>query len=660
MSFLEFKHHFQANVVYVLNSVKNKELYKLDVNKTDVWSAYIDGFVNPANKQEHKCNCCKSFLYHYGSLAVIDDKYDLINFWDFKTVPEFQPSVDKLKALLSSKAIANKFYTNTLELGTDRHGGWPHLYLNLSELNSSYRSTPNGLIGTKLNDTNTAFNVLQRALHELDINASRTVLDLIAENNLYRGEEHKTKLREFYDMQAFYNVALDDTQKNNYVWAKSGNLAVAHIRNSAIGTLLIDLSKNDTDVEKAVKAYERVVAPSTYQRPKALVTAKQLQEAQAELNKLGFTDSIHRRTAKPEDLNINNMLYKDRAVNKNIFADLTDDLPVDVTKLKNVKDITLNEFTTQVLPVANNVHVLLENKHSGNLFTLLTAVHPESPSIMKWNNQFSWTYNGGVADSISAKVKNAGGKIDGRVRVSLAWETRSDLDLRIVEKFKDTNQSNIIYYGNKTSKISRGQLDVDQQVSGCDIHPVENIYYPHGIMKDGTYTIQVNNYCNRELTDQFTVELEFDGKLFVTNHNQVIGNDQTVTIGTFNVKGNVITHNGKEGITVSNDLWSLKTNRFQKVNAAFYSPNYWGPNAVGNKHLFFYLEGASNDGVINPFFNEQLTSALTGQHKQVFELLASKLEVERTTPEVSGIGISSTIHTDFIVKVNNQLYKVTT
>lgn len=106
-------------------------------------------------------------------------------------------------------------------------------------------------------------------------------------------------------------------------------------------------------------------------------------------------------------------------------------------------------------------------------------------------------------------------------------------------------------------------------------------------------------------------------------------------------------------------MWGLKTNRYQKVNAVFLSPNYWN-DAIGNKHLFFYIEGAINDGVINPFFNEQLNSDLTGQHKRVFELLASKLEVQRTTPEVSGIGISSTIHTDFIVKVNNQLFKVTT
>lgn len=428
MSFPEFKKHFQDNFKRVLASVTHKDLYKLDVDKTEMWSAYIDSFVDPATKQAHVCNCCRHFLQHYSSLVVIDNTntYNVINFWDFKTLPEFQPSVDAIRRLLANKPIASKFYSNVLGLGTDRSSIWHHLYL---KLDTPFKTTPSLSIGTKLNESNTAFNVFKRALEELDISASRTVLDLIADGNLYRGEEHKKKVSEFEKLLTIYHVILLPHQKDNFIWYNSNNLAVAHIRNSAIGTLLIDLSKEDADVEKAVKAYERVVAPSNYQRPKALVTAKQLEEARIKLDELGFTDSIHRRTATPADLNINNLLYKDRSVNKDIFADLTDELPIDVTKLKNIKEISLGEFTTQVLPMANSVYVLLENKHSGNMFTLLTAVYPESPTMMKWDNQFSWSYSGGIADSIATRVKNAGGKIDGRVRVSLAWETKSDLDL---------------------------------------------------------------------------------------------------------------------------------------------------------------------------------------------------------------------------------------
>lgn len=652
MSFSQFKKHFQDNVTKVLKSVTHKNLYKVDVNKEDIWSAYINSFVDPVFKQEHNCNCCKSFLYHYGNLVVIDKEYNIVNFWNFNTVEEFQPSVSAIKDLLINKPISGRFYSPTTELGTDTTGIWHHLFIDLSD---KFKTTRGLDIGTKLNETNTAFKVFKRALEEITPDASRTALELIKNNDLYRGQEHKKRLNEFYSLQCIYKVTLFVDQRDNFIWVNSNNLAAAHIRNSAIGTLLIDLSKKDADLEKAVKAYERVVAPSNYQRPKAIVTAGQLKDAEIMLDALGYTDSLYRRTAKPEDLDINNLLYKDTVVSKSIFADLVDELPVDISRLNNVKDISLEEFTANVLPTANSVYILLENKHTNNMFTLLTAVHEESPTIMKWDNQFSWSYNGGTADSIATRVKKAGGKIDGRVRISLAWETRSDLDLAVIEK-----PGSLIYFGNKRSGVTRGELDVDMNVYGTDIHPVENIYYPQGRMKDGTYTIRVHNYRNREVTEEFTVEVEFDGKLFAYNHNQVIKNDETVIVGKFTVKDDTITYDGKDSIVVSNDLWGLKTNRYQKVNAVFYSPNYWGNNETGNKHLFFYIEGAVYNGVIQPFFNEQLKPELTGQYKRVFELLSNRIEVQKTTPQVSGIGISSTIHTDFICKINNQIYKVTT
>lgn len=100
MSFSQFKKHFQDNVTKVLASVTHKHFYKLDVAKEDIWSAYIDGFADPTFKQEHVCNCCRYFLQQYGSLVVIDNEYNIVNFWNFQTLPEFQPSVDRIKSLL--------------------------------------------------------------------------------------------------------------------------------------------------------------------------------------------------------------------------------------------------------------------------------------------------------------------------------------------------------------------------------------------------------------------------------------------------------------------------------------------------------------------------------------------------------------------------------
>lgn len=74
------------------------------------------------------------------------------------------------------------------------------------------------------------------------------------------------------------------------------------------------------------------------------------------------------------------------------------------------------------------------------------------------------------------------------------------------------------------------------------------------------------------------------------------------------------------------------------------------------------------DNCVNPesargFYNEFLRNDLN-ENRKVFETLASKLKAESTTPQLSGIGFSSTVKNEFFVRVtaaNNskQTYKVT-
>ena len=58
-----------------------------------------------------------------------------------------------------------------------------------------------------------------------------------------------------------------------------------------MGTLLIDLS-NGVDLERAVKSYENIMAPSNYKRPTALITKKQIEAAQKKVEELGLTDAL--------------------------------------------------------------------------------------------------------------------------------------------------------------------------------------------------------------------------------------------------------------------------------------------------------------------------------------------------------------------------------
>lgn len=55
-------------------------------------------------------------------------------------------------------------------------------------------------------------------------------------------------------------------------------------------------------VEKAVKSYENIMAPSNYKRPTALITKKQIEAAQKKVEELGLTDALPRRHARVEDI----------------------------------------------------------------------------------------------------------------------------------------------------------------------------------------------------------------------------------------------------------------------------------------------------------------------------------------------------------------------
>ena len=77
-----------------------------------------------------------------------------------------------------------------------------------------------------------------------------------------------------YHIKVFDNLQTVD-QKHNYCWVNRQDT----IRNTVIGTLLIDLS-NGEELDKAVKAFELKVAPANYKRPKALITQSMIKNAQ--------------------------------------------------------------------------------------------------------------------------------------------------------------------------------------------------------------------------------------------------------------------------------------------------------------------------------------------------------------------------------------------
>ena len=657
MTFEDFKAKLQQN--FQLMIVGKDALFLTGVEKDQIWDAYLLAFPE-AERQDHNCNSCRQFLKPFGNLVAIHNN-KIKTIWDFDGCTEpFESVRQSLHNLVISAPIRDKFINTFPKLGTDfnfeeTEAGpkrWNHFHLVLPAnlvTRISGATTEDSLRGLA-RDTK---NVFKRSLEEITTDSLTTVLDLIAQNSLYRGNESTAVVTDFLKYKKEYELLPAD-EKDNYAWNHSvrGHQSVTKIRSNAIGTLLVNISEG-MELDVAVGKFEAIMAPANYKRPTAIMTKAMIEAAQKQIVDMGFSESLGRRYATVDDITVNNVMFVDRATRvpkgADVFADLAADAKPSSKNLSKVDEITIDDFVKNVLPTINTMEVLMENNHQNNLMSLIAPQVKTAPSMFKWNNGFSWAYNNNVTDSIKERVKAAGGRVEGYMRASLSWFNFDDLDLHIIEP-----GGKHIYYAQKLSPTS-GHLDVDMNAGGGTSRtPVENtIYTDKSRMIEGEYLVYVNQFSKRESKDVgFTIELEYDGQITTINYNKVVSGSVNVARFTYSkTKGiTIVPLLPHQFLTQSKEVWGVNTNQFMKVNMMMASPNYWDGQGVGNKHYFFMLDKCINPDQPRGFFNEFLKEDLMAQ-KRVFEALGDKLKVEPSNTQLSGLGFSSTNRTSLVCKV---------
>ena len=509
--------------------------------------------------------------------------------------------------------------------------------------------------------------VFKRSLEEITETSVKTVLEIINQNSLYKGEEWKAPLESFLIHQQAYQNIVD---KNNYLWEWSpvAGSVVGKIKNHSIGMLLLDISSG-MDLDEAVRRYEKIVAPSNYKRPKAIFTEKMIQDAEKTITELGYLPSLSRRFAQLRDITVNNILFVDRAIAPKLKGNMFTELAKTATpkKFDKLEEVSLVTFINDVLPTSQKVEILLENKHNSNLISLLAPENVESPSMFKWPNGFAWAYTGNMTDSMKQRVKSFGGNIEGVLRFSIQWndnhDNEDDLDAHCIEP-----RGTEIYFGNK-GRIhpSSGILDVDiinPNSQTRDGVAVENITYSDlSRMPSGIYKFKVHCYYNhrRDTKSGFTAEIEFNGQIYSFTYNQPLRQNEMVDVAnvTFDKKTGQFSIVEKiPSQMASKKIWGLDTLQFYPVSIIMYSPNYWnGLDGIGNRHVFFMIDGCKNPETPNGFFNEYLKNELL-EHKRVFEALGSKMKVKDSDEQLSGVGFSTTQRNEITVKVTGQTTRI--
>lgn len=673
-NFVKFKLELQKHFDEMQKEATH--LFEVNVDKDELWNTYLDSFPLGTNnifreRREHDCSCCRQFIKNIGNAVVIKDN-QIHTIWELNLGDTtYQPVCDALDAFVKSHTVVDIYTTSFPKIGTDHNfeeidgksHRWDHFFLELPRkfVNTSNKS--NEELKGQFRDTR---NVFKRSLDEITMEALNTILELINSNTLYKGEEWKAALTEFKKYKKEYEKLASDVEKELYAWEKSVSvgMVIGRIRNHSIGTLLINVSEG-MDLDTAVKKYEQIVAPTNYKRSKPIYTKAMLEKAQKQIVELGYMDSLSRRYATLDDITVNDILFSNKDSAKRISGanDIFGELAKNVKdgnakKFSKVEEVTIDNFINDILPTANEVELYLENKHLSNLVSLIAPQNIDSKSMFKWGNNFSWAYSGNLTDSnMRDRVKAAGGNVTGDLRFSLQWNESGEDDCDLDAHCKTPCTE--IYYGYKVDRNTKGKLDVDIVHPGRNI-AVENIaWVDRNTMKNGKYLFFVHQFSG-SVKNGFRAEIEFDGQIYSFDypHSMRSGEDVNVAEVTY--------ENGKFTIkellpsnVSSKEVWNIKTNDFVPVSVICYSPNYWEnvKNKTGHRHVFFMLKNCINDENPSGMFNEFLVQDLY-EHRKVMEALSSKMRVEDSDDQLSGVGFATDKRAEVIVKVIGNVERV--
>lgn len=683
--FRDFVKAIQKNLQQM--SKDSSRLFTVNVDTEELYNLYLDSFPAGTNeiyreRREYDCSCCRHFIRDVGNVVSIKNG-ELHTIWGINPVSDDKYNVvaAALDAYVKQKAVSGVFLKKEKRIGTPENremlptgkiNKYEHFFVDLPEIcifKEYYGHTLEG----DLSQFRDIRNVFKRSLDEISKEAVDTVLELIAQNSLYKGAEWKKQLTEFKNYQKEYGK-LTDEQKKLWIWEKSiaAGAVIGKIRNHSIGTLLVNISEG-MDLDLAVRKYEQIVAPVNYKRPKAIFTKKMLEDAKKTITELGYMDSLQRRFATLDDITVNNILFSNKDAAKRItgamdlFDEMEQDVAIDPKRFSKVEEISAEDFIKNVLPVAKELEVYLENKHIQNMVSLIAPEVAAAKTMFKWNNGMSWAYTGNITDSdIKENVKAAGGSVTGIVRFSIQWNDKdgkdnSDLDAHCIEP----KGGDHIYFSHKISRYTGGELDIDitDPIYQCKSNggvAVENITYPSKErMKPGTYKFYVNQYSFRN-SQGFKAEVEVNGEIHSYEYNSPVRGNVDVAEVILDQSGNFKVVDKLPGncATISKDVWGIKTLQFTPVSVVCYSPNYWDEQkGIGHQHLFFMLKDCINPEEPNGYYNEFLKPELE-QHRRVFEALGSKAHVKDVDDQLSGVGFSLTKRNDLIIKVKGATERV--
>lgn len=677
-------------------------LFESTIPGSKVWELYLSSFEadpifrDPAST-EHNCNQCNNFVRRYGNIVAIDTDGKLLTLFDGGGEGEYAPVAAKLKEVLSAAPIKEVFVetfhmlnslpyevckkTNArFKLGLEKNSKrytkdeaekygvvkadeireFRHmfLYVPAAFVDTSGKSAEAIQAGYR-----DAKNVFQRAMETISLDTLMLVKDLILQDSLLDGRTHLFKVEAMIPLKQEYDT-LASAVRDVWCWSKSYGFNLAKFRNELIGVLCTELSEGK-ELNDACKAWNIRVDPVNYMRAASPITKTQIENAKRFVEENGYTTAFSRRHVLLQDIKASEILHVNSGDGKIRNVSIFDNVKPAVStqhklaEFDGVEEVHIDKFMSDILPNCTAVEALFLSSQQGNLVTLTTSNDENSKPLFKWNNNYSWTFNGNLSGKsmIKEAVKAAGGNTTGVLNFRLAWNEsgtdNSDLDLWAIEPGNIKIGFNTGFRKNHYERSPcSGQLDVDI-ISPNRKLAVENITWIDSMrMKNGVYHVYVNPYYQNN-SQGFKLEIEFAGETYLYSYDTPVSyNVQVANVtlkdGVFSIE-HLIPVTGATNVT--KEIYNIETNRFHKVNLICTSPNHWGENKVGNKYYFFMLDGCKAPESIKSFHSDNLLPELA-EHRKVLEVLSTTTMIAPDEKQLSGLGFNATVREELILKLS--------
>lgn len=692
---------------------KTGKLFRSSLTGQQVWDLYLGSFPKEQNpifrdpsSSSKNCNHCKNFIRRYGNIVSVDENFNIMTIFDVEADEEYLNTVKVLTTAIKKVKITEVFFEtfnelNSLpyesctksnavfQLGTatnikrytkeeaDKYGvvkpnetrTFNHMYLSIDKV---FVDGTGSSVESIMGNYRDAKNVFQRAMETISLDTLRLVKDLINQGSLLDGTTHLYKIEQIIPLKEVYDT-LSATQRDNWCWVVSYKLPFAKFRNELIGVLCSELSEGE-ELNKACQSWNKRVDPVNYMKTTAPITQKQIEDAKKFVEENGYVESFDRRFATLDDIKVSEILHSNVGDGKIKTVSIFDGVKSTSTRHKRsefdgVEEVSIDKFMKDILPTCTSVEALLTNQQEGNLVSLTTSNVKDSKPIFKWDNNYSWTFNGNLAgkSQLAKMVEAKGGRTDGVFRFTHSWNeiepNQSLMDLHVFMPGNTHREGTVVHesYGTdrrvgwncRKDPSSGGQQDVDYtEAAPKGFIPVENITFPTlSKMPEGKYICKIHNWNFRTTGGRGKAEIAFGGEVFQYVY-PATRNHQWVTIAEVTLKDGQFTidHKIEPSGSVSKELYGLETNQFHKVNLVCLSPNHWGDNNVGNKHYLFMLEGCKSPTAIRGFHNENLLPELA-EHRKVLEVLGTTNMIESTDKQLSGLGFNSTVADQLIVRL---------